>query len=259
MATCCARLSKLYMIVTNSLFACLGLAFLAFGLIGIRTGFHGSDVFPINTFRWLAILGAIVCVASLLGLVGAFVRKHWLTSIYMLIILAALVLQVLVGIKLYRACANVPTYLSDLWTSATPALRNQLQKDFTCCGFQTNMDKFVKNEQCDPRAKMLESLGPCADPLISFSKNVFGKAYLVIFVALALELLAMSNAITLLCVRSDPAREEDSERRRRRKSGIKLDDISLETPTTLVGSSYTLSEEQKKHYQTYDQRQNAYY
>lgn len=39
------------MILTNALFASLGLAFLAFGSIGMKSDFYGSSLFPINTFK----------------------------------------------------------------------------------------------------------------------------------------------------------------------------------------------------------------
>ncbi|KAG0738768.1 hypothetical protein G6F57_001467 [Rhizopus arrhizus] len=246
MAACCARLSKVYMVITNLLFACLGLAFLAFGLIGIKTGFYGSSLFPTDIFKWLAILGAIVCVAAILGAIGAFIRKNFITCIYMIIILAALALQVYIGIKFYKASANVSAYMSDLWTPASTNYRASLQNEFKCCGFQTNMDKYAKTDQCHPTAKSIEAFPPCADILQSYAKSTFGKAYLVMFAALSLEVLAMANAITLLC--TSFGGDEESERRRRRKSGIKLDDMSVETPTTLVGSSYNLYDEQKKYY-----------
>jgi hypothetical protein len=51
----------------------------------------------------------------------------------------------------------------------------------------------------------------------------------------------MSNAITLLCAGSDMNDEED-ERRKRRKSGIRLDDMTVDTPTILVG------QDEQKHY-----------
>jgi hypothetical protein len=78
--------------------------------------------------------------------------------------------------------------------------------------------------------------------LQGFVSVTFGKVYLAVFAALALELLAMSNAITLLCTGSDIHDEED-ERRKRRKSGIRLDDMTVDTPTTLVGQ-----DEQKQYY-----------
>jgi hypothetical protein len=86
---------------------------------------------------------------------------------------------------------------------------------------------------------------PCASILISYVKSTFGKVYLAVFAALALELLAMSNAITLLCSGSGSDADEEDERRKRRKSGIRLDDMSVETPTT-VGSYQ--QEEQKNYY-----------
>lgn len=45
------RLSKVYMVTTNLLFACLGFAFIAFGVIGHRDGFKGATLFPPNTFK----------------------------------------------------------------------------------------------------------------------------------------------------------------------------------------------------------------
>jgi hypothetical protein len=40
------RLSKIYMITTNALFAALGLSFLIFGLLGVTNKFHGSVIIP---------------------------------------------------------------------------------------------------------------------------------------------------------------------------------------------------------------------
>lgn len=39
------------MIFTNLLFACLGVAFIAFGLIGMEDKFLGATLFPDNTFK----------------------------------------------------------------------------------------------------------------------------------------------------------------------------------------------------------------
>ncbi|KAG0743757.1 hypothetical protein G6F57_005042 [Rhizopus arrhizus] len=108
------------------------------------------------------------------------------------------------------------------------------------------MDNYAITDQCQPTASSIQDAPPCADILINYAKSAFRKAYLVVFAALALEVLAMTNAITLLCTSFDA--EDENERRKHRKSGIRLDEMSLESPTTLVGSSYTLPEEQKKHY-----------
>ncbi|CEG78658.1 hypothetical protein RMATCC62417_13234 [Rhizopus microsporus] len=65
----------------------------------------------------------------------------------------------------------------------------------------------------------------CADLLIGYARTTFNKAYLVVFAALALEILAMSNAITLIC--TSFGADEESER---------------------LGSAYTITDEQKKYY-----------
>jgi hypothetical protein len=42
------------MITTNLLFACLGVAFIALGLIGMKDGFVGATLFPGNVFQCMS-------------------------------------------------------------------------------------------------------------------------------------------------------------------------------------------------------------
>ncbi|KAK4519901.1 acyl-CoA-binding protein (ACBP)/diazepam binding inhibitor (DBI)/endozepine (EP) [Mucor velutinosus] len=235
MTTCCARLSKVYMITTNLLFACLGVAFIALGVIGMKDGFSGATLFPNNIFKYLAILGGVICVAAIVGIIGAYIRKSVVTYIYMIIIIGALVFQVIIGIRIYQAAANAAKYLSDIWPTASASYRLNLQNQFYCCGYQTIMDGVVASDTCQPTSSLTSNLPPCAPALQGFVKSTFGKVYLAVFAALALELLAMSNAITLLCTGSHTDQDEEDERRKRRKSGIRLDDMTVDTPTTLVG------------------------
>jgi hypothetical protein len=79
--------------------------------------------------------------------------------------------------------------------------------------------------------------------------------YYAVFAALALELLALTNAITMICSGHVNSPEEE-ERRKHRKSGIRLDDMTADTPTTLVGSEeykyFTNNEERNNRYDSYD-------
>jgi hypothetical protein len=75
---------------------------------------------------------------------------------------------------------------------------------------------------------------PCASVLNQFVHSNFSTLYLVVFAALAFEVLALTNAITLLCAPS--MSEEEHERRLRRKSGIKLEDMSTNS-TNMAGSN----------------------
>ncbi|KAI7904742.1 Tetraspanin family-domain-containing protein [Cokeromyces recurvatus] len=236
MTTCCARLSKVYMITTNTLFICLGIAFIAFGLIGMKDGFNGATLFPDNIFKYIVILGIIICVAALFGITGAYVKKNIITYLYMIIIIAALIFQVLIGVQIYQKAANSSKYLSDLWSIASTSYRANLQNQFNCCGFQTSIDNYALTNRCQPTTSLTNPLSPCAYILQQYIKSTFSKIYYIIFAALALQLLAMSNAITLLCTSGDKSYDDEEERRKRRKSGIRLDDMTVDTPTTLVGS-----------------------
>ncbi|KAG0194954.1 hypothetical protein DFQ28_000053 [Apophysomyces sp. BC1034] len=220
------------MITTNLLFACLGIAFIAFGLIGNQDGFAGATLFPGNTFKLVAILGAVICVAAIFGMVGAFTKRPFVTYIYLIIVVIALVFQVVIGVKIYQKAANPPQYVAPLWNTASASYRTHLQDQFSCCGFNNPMDNPAITDTCNPQ-NGVSSLRPCYYPLTNFVHSTFGKVYLVLFAALAVELLAISNGITQLCTRSIYGDSDDEdERRRRRKSGIRLDDMSPDTPTT---------------------------
>lgn len=75
----------------------------------------------------MAILGAVICVAAVIGIIGAFVRNRALTYIYMIIIIAALIFQVVIGVKVYQKAANYAGYLSDIWSSSSASFRLNIQ------------------------------------------------------------------------------------------------------------------------------------
>ncbi|KAI9484842.1 Tetraspanin family-domain-containing protein [Zychaea mexicana] len=255
--TCCARLSKWYMITTNLLFACLGIAYIAFGVIGNKDGFKGASLFPESIFKQVAILGAIVIFASILGMVGTFVKRKWILLIYMLIVVVALVYQVVIGIKIYQKGADSPGYVAPLWSQAKESYRASLQNDFSCCGFNNAMDQPAVTDTCNPQSGTISPDPPCYDTLTEYVDMAFMRFYVVLFAALAVEILALTNAITVMCTRSIYGAEEDEdERRRRRKSGIRLDDISPDTPTT-AGSHNNYSADANNYYGAYKES-NAY-
>lgn len=76
----------------------------------------------------LVILGVIIVVVSVIGAIGAFVRNRWLIYTYMLIILASLVFQVMIGVQVYQKAANRASYLSDIWTFSSYPYRSNLQE-----------------------------------------------------------------------------------------------------------------------------------
>ncbi|ORZ20194.1 Tetraspanin family-domain-containing protein [Absidia repens] len=253
MAVCCGRLSKLYVVLTNLLFACLGVAYVAFGVLGSRNKFPGATLFPDLIFKLSAVLGAIIVVASLFGFTAAFSKRRIFIYLYLLIILISLAVQVVIGVQVYKTSANSNQYILNFWSSASDNVRSSLQTEFSCCGY----DGFKGGaaNQCST------SLPPCADSLRSYVQNAFQKVYLITFAALAVQLLAISNAITMICSQHIHGDDQfEDERRQHRKSGIRLDDMTVDTPTT-AGSynQYGMHqpyEEQKGYYM--DGSQNRY-
>ncbi|KAI7848741.1 Tetraspanin family-domain-containing protein, partial [Circinella umbellata] len=203
----------------------------------------------------VAILGAIIGVASIIGILGAFVKRKWILYIYMLIVIVALVYQVVIGVKIYQKGANPPAYVAPLWSQAKESYRASLQNEFSCCGYNNAMDQPAVTDKCNPKSGLISSDPPCYDALKSYVNMAFGRFYIVLFAALAVEVLALTNAITVLCTRSIYREEDEEERARRRKSGIRLDDMSADTPTT-VGSHNNYNTADMNNY--YGNQQGAY-
>ncbi|CAM0136670.1 unnamed protein product [Umbelopsis sp. WA50703] len=149
----------------------------------------------------------------------------------MAIVAVALILQVVVGVMVYQKGANYESFVSTLWASSSNADRLAIQNEFQCCGLTTSADKPALSNTCSPSGN---SDPPCATIVNAFVHDSFSKLYLIVFAALVFEILALTNAITLLCAPN--MSEEERERRRRRKSGIKLEDMSTNS-TSMAGSN----------------------
>jgi len=220
------------MITTNSLFAALGLSFIIFGLLGYTNKFHGAVLIPDDILKLIIVLGVVILVTSILGLISAYSQRRCIIYVYMVIVAAALILQVTVGVLVYQKGANYNSFVNSMWSSASTQDRLAIQNEFQCCGLTTSMDKPAISSTCNPNAGT--AAVPCAPILTSFVHDSFSKLYLVVFAALAFEVLALTNAITLLCAPSMSG--EERERRMRRKSGIKLEDMSNHS-STMDGSN----------------------
>lgn len=68
-------------------------------------------------------------MAALIGIVAAFTRRKFLTYIYMIIVIVALVYQVVIGIRVYQKAANPSGYLAPIWATASESYRAHLENE----------------------------------------------------------------------------------------------------------------------------------
>lgn len=123
------------------------------------------------------------------------------------------------------------------------------------------MDQPAVTDTCNPSSGQISTDPPCYDPLNSYVDTAFTRVYAVLFAALAVQVLALSNAITALCTRTIYGDDDEDERRRRRKSGIRLDDMSIspDTPTTAGSHNhFGMSAEDAKSYYGGGYKEGAY-
>lgn len=91
---------------------------------------HGYRYSRLSTlFIVIAILGAIIVLAALLGIAGAFKHRKGIIIVYMIIVVIALVFQVVIGVKVYQKGANTASYLAPLWSTGTNSFRETLQNE----------------------------------------------------------------------------------------------------------------------------------
>ncbi|KAI8137825.1 Tetraspanin family-domain-containing protein [Fennellomyces sp. T-0311] len=211
---CCQRLSKCYLVVTNVLFACFGAALIAFGMLSTQHKLQTSILFPINILKMINILGLIICFTAVIGLVGAFCQdRQAIHILYTTIVLIALVYQISVAVVVYDQAAHTSTWLSQTWAEASPDYRSFAEKKFSCCGFSHAYDHPVATATCQPD-NIVNSAPPCYHPMTRFMQHNLQIMYIVLFAAISIEILALCNAITLLCSRYVGTEEEPQSRRR---------------------------------------------
>ncbi|KAI7866421.1 Tetraspanin family-domain-containing protein [Spinellus fusiger] len=207
--TCCESISKGYIFTTNFLSACFGCGLIAFGMMGSQHKFDGAFLFPMNILKMINILGIIILFAAAVGTFGAFYRhRQTLHVLYTTIVLIAFVYQVATAGIVYDQAAHTETWLGQTWSDASREYRLYAQDKFDCCGFAHIFDHPVISDTCSLDINV-NSNPPCYEFIVYFMKKQLSIIYIFLFAALSIELLALSNAVTLLCNRR--MEEEDDE------------------------------------------------
>ncbi|KAI8391094.1 uncharacterized protein BYT42DRAFT_555560 [Radiomyces spectabilis] len=223
--TCCQRLSKGYVITTNLLFACFGFGLMIFGVMGFQHRFDGSVLFPVNILKMINILGIIITFTAIIGIIGAFLRgRQTIHILYTAIVLIAFVYQISIAVIVYDQTAHMGTWLSHIWYESPTEYRAYAQDKLSCCGFSHVMDHTAVSKTCSldmpPNA-----IQPCHLPLTAYTKKQLSTVYIILFAALSIELLALCNAITLLCspmVGDRPDLDDDPEHFHRRSPSRRI-------------------------------------
>ncbi|KAI9244828.1 Tetraspanin/Peripherin, partial [Phascolomyces articulosus] len=145
------------------------------------------------------ILGLIICFTAVIGLIGAFCQERQAIHIlYTTIVVIALIYQISVAVIVYDQAAHTTQWLSQTWSEATQEYRTFAENKFSCCGFSHAYDHPVPTATCHPD-DIVNSAQPCYHPLTRFMQHNLQIIYIVLFAALSIEVLALCNAVTLLC------------------------------------------------------------
>ncbi|KAG1474355.1 hypothetical protein G6F56_000405 [Rhizopus delemar] len=113
-------------------------------------------------------------------------------------IIIAFVYQVSIGVIVYNQAAHTTSWISQTWAEASSEYRLYAQTKFHCCGYTGPMDHPVPSDMCVPH-EVMDPSPPCYSPMNQYIKQELTQIYVVLFISLVIELLALSNSITQLC------------------------------------------------------------
>lgn len=77
----------------------------------------------------IIVLGVVILVTSILGLISAYSPRKCIIYVYMVIVAAALILQVVVGVMVYQKGANYNSFVTTMWSTASTADRLAIQNE----------------------------------------------------------------------------------------------------------------------------------
>ncbi|CDS06105.1 hypothetical protein LRAMOSA08633 [Lichtheimia ramosa] len=208
---CCQRLSRCYILVTNTLFAIFGAALIAFGVLGAQHRIESSILIPVNILKMINILGIMICFTAVIGILGGFFpERQAIHILYTVVVLITLIYQIVVAVIVYDQAAHTQSWLHHAWAEATQEYRYYAQEKFSCCGFSHPRDHPVATATCQPD-DIVNSAPACFHPMTYFVKHNLKIMYIVLFAALSIQILALCNAITMLCARFSGSADDDND------------------------------------------------
>jgi hypothetical protein len=77
----------------------------------------------------MIVLGVVAVVAAVIGVIAAYIRRKFIIYLYMMVTVIAMVIQVVIGVKVYQKASNVNQYLAPLWTAGSINFRAELERE----------------------------------------------------------------------------------------------------------------------------------
>lgn len=191
-------LHKWWLLLSNSVLFCIGLAYLLFGVLTYLKFYLRADVVIVGESVILNLILATGCVClftSLLGYVGIMLNNRAILSYYCLLLWPCFGLIAAVGYTAFRKNKwEIDRKLSFQWhRTLTPDGRSRIQANLHCCGYKTFSDFHENSNKCFPRTL----LPGCRYKYTQFTVSFLIYTYIVAFSTIPLIIFILVSA--LLC------------------------------------------------------------
>jgi hypothetical protein len=190
----CSRITgkvlQILLVVFNLIAMLFGILLIA-GYVSVSKGV--SNTSELHAFSMGSVgAGAAALIIGATGLVAACCRSRCSLILYGIVLMALICIHLYIGGVAADYTLNkgkVKASLNDTWNSMTKIERLQVQQNNGCCGFDSLTDRNV--DVCDAKAN------PCAPILIQNTTKAMKEAAAYSFIAVVVELVAMSISFYL--------------------------------------------------------------
>jgi len=97
----------------------------------------------------LIVLGVFQLIIVVLGFIGTIKKKQGLVIAYLVIMCILIVCEWGVGGGAYALAGDIDQKLTAQWDAADLNDKNNIQKDFTCCGWANTTQGYWNGSICD--------------------------------------------------------------------------------------------------------------
>lgn len=185
---CC----KYTLLAVNTLFALLGLGFMAGGAYVLADGQQYG--IPVNFSIGVIVVGVAVFIVTFLAFIGALKNLKVPLWIYIVVLVLLVAAEIAFGVVAYFFTDTLDSTMYSFWTDTTLAeeSKSTIQTYYTCCGFYNTTDHPVL--PCPDNAT-----DGCYSKLVGMVKQYSTFVYAAGFTLIGVEAVLIILSLVLVC------------------------------------------------------------
>jgi len=136
----CFSIFQKITVASNLIFALFALLLIVLGGIAVKALNEFSNFTKVTIPSGLIVLGVILLAIIFIGLYGSFRKSTKALAAYFILLFLFIICEFGVGGGAYSFRSKIPAALDASWSRQDDVDKNQIQYDFSCCGWHNLSD-----------------------------------------------------------------------------------------------------------------------